>query len=279
MLWNRYDAIILDLDGVVYIGQHAVPDAIACINAVADSVLVAAATNNASRQSEVVAKHLQRLGLMLRPDDIVTSAQAGASLLASKVRHNARILAVGGEGVDWALREQGLHPIRSTKDHDSNHLLAEEVEGVMQGHGQDTSWWDLSTAAWAISRGKMWVATNRDLTVPTPFGLGPGNGALVGAMESVTGLSPIVAGKPQPTLFLETAQRIGAQSPLVIGDRLDTDIDGAIAAGMDSLLVLTGVHQRDDVALRSPSAWPTYVADNLKCLLADNAPPQTQGIG
>lgn len=272
MLWNTYDALILDLDGVVYIGEHAVPHAIASLNAVARSVHVTAATNNASRTSEVVADHLQRLGLHLESGDVVTSAQAGAAMLAGRVNQHARILAIGGEGVDMALREHGLHPIRSTADHGANNLLADEVEGVLQGHGQDTSWWDLLTASWAISRGKTWVATNRDLTVPTPYGLGPGNGSLVGALEAVTGRSPLVAGKPQPTLFLETAARIGAARPLVVGDRLDTDIDGAIAAGMDSLLVLTGVHQRHDVLERPESARPTFIAEDLSCLLAHEAP-------
>lgn len=272
MLWNAYDSIILDLDGVVYIGEHAVPNAISSINAIADTVRLTAATNNASRTAEVVGEHLRTLGLHIADADVVTSAQAGAALMSTLVPSAARILAVGGVGVEAALRQYGLHPIRATHDHESNHLLADEVAGVMQGHGTDTSWWDLSTASWAIARGKHWIATNRDLTVPTPYGLGPGNGSLVAALEAVTGVCPKVAGKPQSTLFEQTAARIGSANPLVIGDRLDTDIDGAIAAGYDSLLVLTGVHQMRDVLARPADQRPTYIADDLRCLLADTAP-------
>ena len=272
MLWEKYDAIILDLDGVVYIGEHAVPHAVEAINAVAGTARVTAATNNASREPRTVGNHLRALGLNIDDDDIVTSAQAGAGLLASILDSDSRVLAVGGHGVEASLREVGLHPIRATRDHEANSLLADEVAAVLQGHGQDTSWWDLATAAWAISRGKHWVATNRDLTVPTPFGLGPGNGALVGSLEEVTGICPLVAGKPQATLFEQTAKRIGSRRPLVIGDRLDTDIDGALAAGMDSLLVLTGVHQLADVRTREAAMRPTYIAEDLRCLASDCVP-------
>ncbi|MEN9711580.1 MAG: hypothetical protein RL441_1572 [Actinomycetota bacterium] len=279
MLWDTYDSVILDLDGVVYIGEHAVPHAIESLNQIAETARITAATNNASRPADVVGKHLRDLGLKIEDEDVVTSAQAGAALMSSLVPQSARVLAVGGVGVDTALRQYGLHPIRATHDHESNHLLADEVAGVMQGHGTDTSWWDLSTAAWAIARGKHWIATNRDLTVPTPYGLGPGNGSLVAALEAVTGACPKVAGKPQATLFEQTAKRIGAQRPLVIGDRLDTDIDGAIAAGIDSLLVFTGVHQLKDVLDRPAHLRPTFVADDLRCLIAESRPQLSLEIG
>ena len=272
MLWEKYDAIILDLDGVVYIGQHALPHAIESLQAVASHVKLAAATNNASRNSRTVSVHLQTLGLNIGEEDVVTSAQAGASLMFQHAAPDSRILAVGGSGVEEALLEQGFHVLRATQDNEANHIIAQEVEGVVQGHGTATSWWDLATASWAIARGVTWVATNRDLTVPTPFGLGPGNGSLVSAVESVVGVSPLVAGKPEPALFLETVERLGCHNALVIGDRLDTDIDGAIAAGLDSLLVLTGVHGRNDAAMRSADLRPTYIASDLRCLMAPEPP-------
>ncbi len=272
MLWGTYDTVILDLDGVVYIGDHAVPHAVEALQRIASQVHICAATNNASRTSDVVAEHLQSLGLNIDAESVVTSAQAGARMLASLVPAKSRVLAVGGIGVERALLDVGLHPLRATQDNVANHTIAEEVAGVMQGHGTSTSWWDLATASWAVARGAQWVATNRDMTVPTPYGLGPGNGSLVAALEAVVGSSPLVAGKPEPALFLETAQRLNSSRALVIGDRLDTDIDGAIAAGMDSLLVLTGVHGREDVALRPVDSRPTYVASDLRCLFAERPP-------
>lgn len=271
MLWNKYDAIILDLDGVVYIGQDAVPNAIESINAVSHLVKVSAATNNASRTQSQVGKHLRDLGLHILDEDVVTSAQAGARLLASKVPAESQVLVVGGNGVETAVKEVGLHPIRATRDHVSNDVIADEVEGFMQGHGVDTSWWDLNTAALAIARGKTWVATNRDTTVPTPYGLGPGNGMFVQLLEILTGIKPLVAGKPQPELFVETIRRLQAKNALVIGDRIDTDIEGANACGLDSLLVLTGVHQESDIP-QTISGQPTYVSADLSVLKSSSAP-------
>ena len=272
MLWGTYDTVILDLDGVVYIGEHAVPHAIESLQAISDNVHLCAATNNASRTSITVSEHLQSLGLNIPEEDVITSAQAGAQLMMSLVAPGSRILAVGGDGVEAALVDCGFRVLRATQDDVANHTIAQEVSGVMQGHGRSTSWWDLTAAMWAISRGAQWVATNRDLTVPTPYGLGPGNGSLVSAIEAVVGISPHVAGKPSPTLFTETVSRLGAKRALVIGDRLDTDIDGALAAGLDSLLVLTGVHGRSDVLARKPENRPTYVAEDLRCLLAPEPP-------
>lgn len=271
MLWNKYDAIILDLDGVVYIGKDAVLNAIESINAVSHLVKVSAATNNASRTQSQVGKHLRDLGLNILDEDVVTSAQAGARLLASKVPTESQVLVVGGIGVEAAIKEVGLHPIRATRDHVSNDVIADEVEGVIQGHGVDTSWWDLNTAALAIARGKTWVATNRDTTVPTPYGLGPGNGTFVQLLVNLTGIEPLVAGKPQPELFLETIRRLNAENALVIGDRIDTDIEGANACGLDSLLVLTGVHQVSDIP-ENPAGRPTYVSADLTILKSENAP-------
>ena len=279
MLWDKYDSVILDLDGVVYIGDHGVEHAVSSLNSLQSDVAVTAATNNASRTSQTVAKHLRELGLHIEDEDVVTSAQAGAQLLSRLIPADSRVLAVGGDGVAQALIDVGLHPLRATRDHASNHTIALVVSGVMQGHGFDTSWWDLSTASWAIARDAHWIATNRDLTVPTPFGLGPGNGSLVGALEQVTGSSPLVAGKPEPTLFTETKIRKNLSNPLVIGDRLDTDIDGAIAAGMDSLLVLTGIHQIDDVMKRPKESWPTYIATDLRQLLDELPPTSSDRIG
>ena len=271
MLWNKYDALILDLDGVIYIGEEAVEYAVDSINSISCSVKISAATNNASRTSLQVAQHLRELGLNITDQDVVTSAQAGARLLAEKVQANSQVLVVGGIGVEQAVKELGLHPIRATRNHDSNGIISKEVEGVIQGHGVDTSWWDLNTAALAIANGKPWVATNRDSTVPTPYGLGPGNGTFVAMLENLTGAKPLVAGKPEPALFTETIARLGAKSALVIGDRLDTDILGANRCGLDSLLVLTGVHKVADIG-QDKDLQPTYVSENLKCLMQPLAP-------
>ena len=115
-----------------------------------------------------------------------------------------------------------------------------------------------------VKRGLPWVASNTDMTVPTPEGPGPGNGVLVEAVGRFAGRTPVVAGKPEPPLFLETLRRVGGSRPLVVGDRLDTDIAGACRTGYDSLLVLTGVTGLGQLVAASPDMRPCYISVGLE---------------
>lgn len=263
----QYDALILDLDGVVYIGPDAVEHAIASLNAAASAgVRLAAATNNANRPASEVARHLQELGLRIDASDVMTSAQAAAEFLARELESGTEVLAVGGEGVAVSLLAVGLQPIRSSADMATANAVADRARAVVVGYGPLVAWYDLAAAHWAIERGARWIATNTDATVPLQFGRAPGNGAIVGLLQRSTGRKPEVIGKPQPRLFQELVRRSAAERALVVGDRLDTDIDGAISAGLDSLLVCTGVHGPADLEERDFTAWPTYVARDLRSL-------------
>jgi HAD superfamily hydrolase (TIGR01450 family) len=254
-----YDTALLDLDGVVYRGPDGVPHAV-------DSLLAAAAagmrltyvTNNASRTPETVAAHLVDLGLPAKPEEVVTAAQAVARLIAEQVGKGARVLTIGGEGLRVALQGYGLELVSSADD---------DPAAVVQGYLPDTSWKDLAEAAYAVERGVPWFAANTDSTMPTARGIAPGNGALVGAVAAATGTWPTVAGKPEPALHRETMIRTGARRPLVVGDRLDTDIEGANRAGVDSLLVLTGVTTLEQLRDVPDLHRPTYVAQDLRGLL------------
>lgn len=261
----HYEAVILDLDGVVYIGPDAVPHAIDSLNrlAVAGTTL-SAATNNANRPAALVADHLCDLGLHIEAENVMTSAQAAAVHLASLLSAGSEVLAVGGDGVADSLVAVGLVPLRASQDLAECNEVADRAAAVVMGYGPTVAWFDLATAHWAIERGKPWFATNTDPTVPLPFGRAPGNGAMVGLLRTSTGINPTVIGKPQPALFEALASKLATREVLVIGDRLDTDIDGALAAAMDSLLVLTGVHEPRDLALRPTSQWPTFVAQDLR---------------
>lgn len=260
-LGSLYDVILLDLDGVVYRGPEAIPHAVESLNSV--TARCAFVTNNAARPAPVVAEHLRALGLAATADDVVTSAQAGADLLCELVPPGARVLAVGGEGVAIALRERGFTVI-ATGDPEE---LSDGVDALMMGYGADVSWRDLAAAAYAVNRGVPFVATNTDASIPTARGVAPGNGTLVAAVVTATGRQPLIAGKPYPPLLLASLARTGAGRALFVGDRLDTDIAGAVAVGIDSLLVLTGVHGLADLATADPIARPTYVADDLRGLL------------
>jgi HAD superfamily hydrolase (TIGR01450 family) len=253
-----FELLLLDLDGVVYIGRHAVPQAAESLaRAVSAGLRCRYVTNNAGRPPAVVADHLRDLGIACTDEEVVTSAQEGAELLASRVPLGSRVLAVGGPGVSAALDEVGLVPVTR---YDA------DVAGVLQGYGPDVGWRDLSEASYAVAGGAVWVATNPDLTVPTPRGTAPGNGQLTGVVARTTGIEPAVTGKPGPGLFRSAIRRAGGGRALVIGDRLDTDIAGAVAAGLESLVVLTGVTGLTELLGAGPAERPTYLAEDLSGL-------------
>ncbi|GGR59681.1 HAD hydrolase-like protein [Streptomyces roseolus] len=262
-LSEAYDTALLDLDGVVYFaGGAAIPYAVEALGAARDrGMRLAYVTNNALRTPDAVAAHLTELGVPAEPGDVVTSAQAVARLVAEDVPAGSRVLVVGGEGLRVALRERGLVPVESADD---------GPVAVVQGYGgPDMAWGRFAEAAYAIGRGVPWYASNTDLTIPGARGIGPGNGAAVEVVRIATGgrAEPKVAGKPQPPMHRETVLRTGARRPLVVGDRLDTDIEGAFHGGVDSLLVLTGVTDAATLLAAVPEHRPTYVAADLRGLL------------
>jgi glycerol-1-phosphatase len=252
----HYDLAMLDLDGVVYVGPDAVPGAADALKAAqANGMRLAYITNNAARTAHEVAEHLRELAMPDVSDgDVVTSAQAVAHLVADAVPAGSPVLLVGGEGLRSPLEERGLRCVASLDD---------GPVAVVQGFHPDVGWRQLSEASFAIQAGLPWFASNTDLTIPTARGIAPGNGSLVQAIRNATGASPIVAGKPEKALFDETMERVGGKNPLMVGDRLDTDIDGAINAGTDSLAVLTGVSTLQEILDAGPEHRPTFVSADL----------------
>ncbi len=262
-LLEQYAAVVCDLDGVVYRGPEAVAHAVEVLSAL--SVPVMYATNNASRTPGSVAAHLVELGLRVSESEVVTSSQAGAGALAQHLPTGAAVLAVGGEGVREALLEKGF---RAVSPRAARTARGVPVAGVLQGYGADVCAADLAEAAYAVQGGALWVATNTDGTLPTDRGISPGNGTLVAAVQRATGVPPLVVGKPHAPLYLLCAERLGC-SPrriLAVGDRLDTDIAGAVEANMDSVLVLTGVDSITSLAVAPPQQRPTYVVEDLRAL-------------
>jgi len=258
-----YDLGMLDLDGVVYIGADAVPGAVEALTAARKAGMrLAFLTNNASRPAGHVAAHLRELDIDADDADVVTAAQAVAHLVADAVPAGSAVLLVGGEGLQIPLEERGLRCV---------HSLDDEPVAVVQGFHPDLGWKALAEASYAIESGLPWFASNTDLTIPTARGIAPGNGALVQAVHEATGATPTVAGKPERALFTETLERMPADRPLMVGDRLDTDIDGAINSDIDSLAVLTGITTLQDVALLAPERRPSFIGADLSALV--NAHP------
>ncbi len=258
-LCDVYDLGMLDLDGVVYVGPAAVPGAVeAAASARKAGMRLAFLTNNASRTAAEVAAHLRELDIDVDDSDVVTAAQAVAHLVADAVPAGSAVLLIGGEGLRVPLEERGLRCVSA---------LDEGPVAVVQGFHPDVGWRSLAEASYAIESGLPWFASNTDMTIPTGRGIAPGNGSLVQAIRHATGATPTVAGKPERALFDETLERMAADRPLMVGDRLDTDIDGAIGAGIDSLAVLTGVNSLSDVAALDSGRRPTFVGPDLSALV------------
>ncbi len=254
-----YDVALLDLDGTVYLGGAAIPGAAEALRkADAAGMRLAYVTNNAFRTPAAIAELLSSFGVPAAKEDVVTSAQAAARLLAERLPAGAPVLVVGGSGLRMALRERGLRPVSTAAD---------QPRAVVQGYAPDISYSMLAEGGLAVAAGALFVASNGDLTLPSRRGRQPGNGSLIQVIATATGVQPLVAGKPEPPLHRESVLRTGARHPLVVGDRLDTDIEGARRVGTDSLLVLTGVTGPADVVLAPPSQRPTYLAEDLAGLL------------
>jgi HAD superfamily hydrolase (TIGR01450 family) len=265
-----FDVALLDLDGVVYVGPDAVPGVPAALaEARRRGMRLGFVTNNASRRPEEVAAHLAELGVAADAGDVITSAQAAATVVARRWGAGARVLPVGGPGVAAALTAAGLTVVHRAED---------EPVAVVQGYGRDVGWAQLAEAVVAVRAGARHVATNADATIPSPRGLLPGNGALVGVVSAVTGLQPEVTGKPDPAMHEECVRRTGARTPLVVGDRLDTDVEGARRAGAASLLVLTGVTDPATLLAAGPLHRPDLLAPDAGGLLAAH-PPVTAADG
>lgn len=246
----RWDALLLDLDGVVYTDDVAVPgapEALARLHA--ERTPVRFVTNNASRTPEQVAQRLRGVGVAAEAEEVLGSARAAAELLVGRMglRRGDAVAVAGGRGLLDAVAEVGLRPQPVA-------TVQERPDALVQGFSPDLAWPDLAAATRWVRAGVPWLATNLDRTIPTADGIAPGNGLLVGCVADAAGRRPdAVAGKPEPHLFVTAARSCDSSAPLVVGDRLDTDIAGGVAAGYRTALVLTGVHGVLD-ALDAPTA-------------------------
>ncbi|MGO3846080.1 HAD-IIA family hydrolase [Agrococcus casei] len=257
------DLLLLDLDGVVYKGAHAIPHAVEAING--SGVPAAYLTNNAARTDTQVADHLASFGLAVRASDVVTSPQAAMNLLASHVPDAGRVLVVGGQGITAEIAKRGWQVVRKA---------SEQPHAVVQGFAPHVSWTDLAEASFALQRGIPWVATNMDWTMPVAEGIAPGNGTLVSAVHTAVGRMPEVAGKPERPIFQLAKERFGASSPMMIGDRLDTDIEGANKVKMKTLHVLTGIDQAGQLIAAPKMRRPDYIVQDLRELGDDYEVPR-----
>src|SRR3954454_8281514 len=246
MFVERYDALLFDLDGVLYRGDEPVVHAVETLASLRDAqARVAFLTNNSSRTPEQVVGKLRAIGIEAHTDEVVTSALATGDVLRER---GGTAYVIGQDGIRRALADAGLQILDGEP---------QRVDHVVVGVDVDVTYRQLAHACELVERGAHLVAPNADTSSPVPGALCPGAGALLAVITATTGAEPEIIGKPFAPLFTSAARRVGASRPLVIGDRLDTDIGGANACGWDSLLVVTGVSTREDLATAEGSDRPT----------------------
>jgi glycerol 3-phosphatase-2 len=251
-----YDAILLDLDGVLYRWPEPIPGAAGAVATLRDAGKgLAFVTNNASRTPDEVAERLSSVGVRAEPREVVTSAMAAASAVAERGVRSAFV--VGESGLITALEDEGVRVVDGS---------ARDVGAVVVGFDRGVTYDKLKDASVLVASGVPLIASNADASFPAPGGEAwPGAGALVAAIETTTGAEAEVIGKPEAPLLEHALRVAGGGRPLVVGDRLDTDVAGAARLGWDSALVLTGVARREDV---ETAEWkPTFVVERLADLV------------
>jgi len=253
--------VLADLDGVIYQGRNAIAHAVPSLKKAAKGRTLGYVTNNASRTPAQVASQLEGYGLSAKAQDVVTSPQSAARVLATMLPPGALVLVVGGEGLVSEVEAAGFVITRSAAD---------RPDAVVQGFSPDVGWEALAQASFALQRRAEipWIATNTDWTIPVEGGIAPGNGALVSAVHLAVGRLATFAGKPEPEIFQVAVERwaVKPAQTLMVGDRLDTDVLGANRAGLHSALVLTGIDSAKTLMASDVSMRPDFVLEDLRQL-------------
>lgn len=262
-------ALIIDMDGVLWHGEQPVPGLTDFFQTLRDHrIRCILATNNASLTPEQYVNKLARMGVAVAPGDILTSGTATALYLAEHADPaTTRVFVVGEEGLRRPLIERGftlteLYEVSGSGADSPNR----GADIVVCGKDETLTWEKLATASLHLGAGAQFIGTNADTTLPTERGLILGNGAILAALETATGAIPTIIGKPEPIIYQQALALLGADpsETAAIGDRLETDILGAVRTGIRSVLVLSGVSTEDD--LQTVDYQPTWVLPDLRAI-------------
>ena len=265
-LAEDYDCALLDLDGTAWSGDERIEHAAASvIEARGLGMASAFVTNNAMRTPAQVTGKLNSVDFEATADMVMTSAMDIAAIMAEELAEGSKVLVIGGAGLRLALEERGFVLVDSADD---------EPAAVVQGLDKQVNWALLSEGAFAIERGAAFYASNLDATLPVERGQALGNGSLVRAIQHATRKRPTAGGKPEPGIYRRASELVGARNPLAVGDRLETDIMGAVAAGVPAMHVLTGVHMARDVIRAPRGQRPSYLAIDMRGLLEAHPAPK-----
>ena len=266
---DNISALIIDMDGVLWHGNNPIDGLVDFFSTLRQlSLPFILATNNASLTQQQYIDKLDRMGVTVSMDEILTSSMATATYLAKTVDADLRkVFVIGEQGLKQPLVEHGfilteLYQVNQV----SKGITDQGADIVVSGLDRKLTWDKLATATLNIKAGALFYATNSDTTLPTELGEVMGNGGTIAALEAVTGVKPISIGKPEPILYQQALQKLGSspENTIAIGDRLNTDILGAVNAGLRSILVLTGISSQADIADVDYS--PTWVMADIEAV-------------
>lgn len=250
-MMKNYDGFLIDLDGTMYRGTEKITEAVAFVKKLKSrEIPYLFVTNNSTKTKEQVTENLVHFGVPAKPKDILTTSMAMAQLIKGE-KHNARVYFIGEEGLEQALNENGLAYEENNPDY------------VVIGMDRQINYEKLAKACLAVRKGAKFLSTNPDVALPTERGFLPGNGAFTAVISLSTGIEPTFIGKPEPIIVDQALETIGTakERTLMVGDNYHTDILAGLRAGVDTLLVHTGVTTRE--MLKNIKEKPTYVVDSL----------------
>lgn len=261
-------AVLLDMDGVVYVGEQPLPGVQELLDYLDETgrhwLFV---TNNSSRTPAQFIEKIQRMGIRADEGHILSSALATASWLAEEYPDGVRVFMIGETGLRWALEREGITVVED----------AQKAEVIVSGIDFSVRYERLAEATLAVRAGARFIGTNSDTSFPSERGQIPGTGALLALLEAATGVTPTVIGKPNPGMFEQAMHKLGTSTgtTLMVGDRYETDIAGAIELGMPTAAVLTGITSEEE--FRQVRPQPALILPGLPELLA--AFRQADGAG
>lgn len=257
---DRFDGLLIDLDGVVWIGRELVPGSVEALRSLLEAgKRIAFVTNNPGKPAADYVRRLNEAGVEVGPDTVVTAGEATARLAAQRAEAGATAFAIGAPAFHETIAAAGLQLLEDEAGREADVV-------VVSGH-RGFDYEELLTATLALQRGAALFATSRDPTLPMPDGPWPGTGAVLAAVETASGATAEIGGKPEPHLFEMARERIGGAARVaMVGDRVSSDIEGGRRAGLETVLVLSGATSREEAAAATPS--PDLVVEDLAALVS-----------
>lgn len=248
---NEYKGYLVDLDGTMYKGTKPIQGASEFVEYLeSKNKPFLFLTNNSSKTVEQISEKLNDLGVKAKPDQVYTSSLATAEYIRNE-KEDARVFVIGEEGLFHAIKHEGLE------------LVEDHADYVVIGIDRDINYEKFAKACLQVRSGATLISTNGDIAIPTERGMMPGNGALTSVISVSTGVEPIFVGKPEPLIMKRALKRLGFSKAevLMVGDNYNTDIMAGMKAGIDTLMVETGLSTFDEI--KDMEHQPTYKCDNL----------------